>query len=300
MIAFLLYLLSLIPLRILYIFSDLCAYLLYTLFKYRRKVVTMNIGNSLPGLSRVEIRKIEKKFYKKFCDNFFETIKLLSMSEKKLQSHITADYSELRKIMGKNQNCHIYLGHQFNWEWANSHIASAFKNENIVVAYKPLRNKMINNLMLRIRNRFGSKMVSSKNMRRDLKAFSDKRYVLILVADQSPQIPEKSYWTSFLSQRTAFLSGTELNTAHHKTTSFFAKIISPQRGHYKFVLEPLFDFDKPYSKGIITKIFAEKLENAIVSNPENYLWSHKRWKHIYKNEYKKRWLDKFVQAQVNI
>ncbi|MCI9843535.1 lysophospholipid acyltransferase family protein [Flavobacterium pectinovorum] len=300
MIALLLYPISLIPLRILYIFSDLCAYLLYTLFKYRRKVVAENIANSFPILSTFEKKDIEKKFYKNFCDNFIETIKLLSMSPKKLQSHITADYSELKKVLEKNQNCHIYLGHQFNWEWANAHIASAFKNENIVVAYKPLKNAMANDLMLTIRNRFGSKMVSSKNMRRDLKAFSDKRHVLILVADQSPKIPEKSYWTSFLSQRTAFLSGTELNTAHDRTTSLFAKIVSTQRGHYKFVLEPLFDFSKTYDTGIITKVFAEKLENAIVLNPENYLWSHKRWKHIYKNEYKKRWLNKSVKAQINI
>ena len=53
------------------------------------------------------------------------------MYEKQFQSHITADYSELEKILDENQNCHIYLGHQFNWEWANAHVASAFKNKNI-------------------------------------------------------------------------------------------------------------------------------------------------------------------------
>ncbi|PJJ09790.1 KDO2-lipid IV(A) lauroyltransferase [Flavobacterium sp. 1] len=291
MLAFLLYPISLIPLRILYLFSDLCAYLLYYVFKYRRKVVTENIHKSFPNLTDIERINIEKKFYNNFCDNFIETIKLLSISEKKLQSHITADYSELERILAQNQNCHIYLGHQFNWEWANAHIASVLKKTNVVVAYKPLRSRLANDLMLKIRSRFGSKMVASKNMKKEMLAFLDKQHILILVADQNPKVPQKSFWTSFLSQRTAFLSGTELNTAHYKTPSLFANIIREERGHYKFVLEPLFYFSEPYKTGIITSAFTKKLKNAIMTNPENYLWSHKRWKHTYKNEYKKRWID---------
>ena len=105
MITFILYLISLIPLRILYILSDICAFLLYYIFKYRRKVVSQNIAKSFNYLNDKEKVGIEKQFYKNFCDNFIETIKLLSMSEKELQSHITADYSELEKILVNNQNC---------------------------------------------------------------------------------------------------------------------------------------------------------------------------------------------------
>ncbi|QOG01196.1 lysophospholipid acyltransferase family protein [Flavobacterium sp. MDT1-60] len=296
MIDFLLYLISLIPLRILYFISDFFAFLLYYIFKYRRKVVAENIYQSFRTLSDIERIIIEKKFYRDFCDNFIETIKLLSISEKKLQSHITADYSQLEKILAENQNCHIYLGHQFNWEWANAHIASVLKKTDVVVVYKPLSSRPINDLMLRIRSRFGSKMVASKNMKKEMVQFSDKQHILVLVADQNPKIPQKSFWTPFLSQRTAFLSGTELNTAHHKTPSLFANIIREKRGHYKFVLEPIFDFSEPYKTGIITNIFTEKLENAILSNPENYLWSHKRWKHQYKNEYRKRWINKTIKV----
>jgi KDO2-lipid IV(A) lauroyltransferase len=292
MIDFLLYLISLIPLRILYFISDFFAFLLYYIFKYRRRVVAENIFQSFRTLSDIERIIIEKKFYRDFCDNLIETIKLLSISEKKLQSHITADYSQLEKILAENQNCHIYLGHQFNWEWANAHIASVLKKTDVVVVYKPLRSQSANDLMLRIRSRFGSKMVASKNMKKEMVQFLDKQHILVLVADQNPKIPQKSFWTPFLSQRTAFLSGTELNTAHHKTPSLFANIIREKRGHYKFILEPIFDFSQPYKIGTITNIFTEKLENAIISNPENYLWSHKRWKHTYKNEYRKRWINK--------
>lgn len=290
MIFALLYPFSLIPLRVLYLISDFFYYLLYYIIRYRRKVVSENIKKVFSTLSKKEQVNIEKQFYKNFCDNFIETIKLLSISEKELQTHITTDYSELKKIISEKRNCHIYLGHQFNWEWANAHIASSFKNNNIVVAYKPLRNQSFNNLMLKLRSRFGSKMVSSKNVKKEMEVFKDKQHVLILVSDQNPNIPERSFWTSFLSQKTAFLSGTELYTTSNTTTTFFANIIKVKRGHYKFVITPLFDFSKPYQLGIITHLYTEKLENAILANPENYLWSHKRWKHLYKNEYKKRWI----------
>lgn len=297
MIALLLYPVSLLPLRILYIISDGCAYLLYHVFKYRRKVVKENIDRSFHYLDEKERLAIERRFYNNFCDHFIETLKLYSMTEKELQGHITADYSELEKILADNQNCHIYLGHQFNWEWANAHIASAFKNSNIVVAYKPISSKSFNNLMLKIRSRFGSKMVSSSNMKKEMDAFADKQHVLVLVADQNPNRPMKSFWTSFLSQRTAFISGTELYTASHKTPLLFAEIIREERGHYRFALSLVFDFSKQYKTGIITAIFTEKLENTIKSYPENYLWSHKRWKHIYKNEYSKRFFDKSMLLQ---
>jgi Kdo2-lipid IVA lauroyltransferase/acyltransferase len=297
MIAFTLYLISLIPLRILYLLSDIFSYLLYNLFKYRRKVVSENISKSLRDLNYNERTSLEKQFYKNFCDNFFETLKLLSMSEKNLQTHITADYSELENILALNQNCHIYLGHQFNWEWANAHIGSTFKKTNIVVAYKPLSNKSINNVMFKIRSRFGSKMVPSQNMKKEMKAFIGKQHVLILVADQNPNVPNRSFWTSFLSQPTAFISGTELYSASKKNPILFAKIIREKRGHYKFVLTPIFNFSQLYNVGLITKIFTQNLESAIVENPENYLWSHKRWKHIYKKEYHNRWLNKSIEIK---
>lgn len=298
MITFLLYPISLIPLRILYLFSDFCAYLLYHVFKYRRKVVSENIAKSFPDLDNEERFIIEKQFYKNFCDNFIETLKLVSISEKELQSHITADYSELEKILAENQNCHIYLGHQFNWEWANAHIGSTFKNTNIAVAYKPLSNKSFNNFMLKIRSRFGSKMVSSKNMKHEMEPFAKQQHVLILVADQNPRVPKRSFWTSFLSQQTAFISGSELYTASNKTPTLFAKIIREKRGHYRFVLTPIFDFSEEYSIGRVTSIFTKKLENAIKANPENYLWSHKRWKHKYKNEYDRRWIDTSMELHM--
>lgn len=287
-----LYLLSLLPSRILYLISDFFAFTLYHIFKYRREVVKKNILMSFQNLSESDRKKIEKEFYKNFCDNFIETLKLMSMSQAELNSHVTADYSELKKILDSNQNCHIYLGHQFNWELANAHIASNLKNDNVLVVYKPLKSRSFNNLMYKIRSRFGSKMIASKNMKKEMTAYKNKNHVLIFVADQNPNVPSRSFWTTFLKQQTPFINGTELYSASQKTPILFANIIRIKRGQYKFVLTPLHDFKVNLKLGQITSIFSEYLESAITKNPENYLWSHRRWKHKFQNEFQKRWIER--------
>lgn len=287
---YLLYPISLLPLRVLYAVSDLFSFILYTIFKYRRWVVNENLHNSFQNLSEAEIHRIEKEFYKNLCDTFFETIKLISMSEKKLLAHIQMDQEQLQLLQNNDQSFHIYLGHQFNWEWANAFIAAKLKKANVVVAYKPIKSKGFNDFMLKIRSRFGSKMVSSKNLKKEMKSYEDKNHILILVADQNPNIPEKSYWTNFMSQRTAFISGSELYSASLKKTILFANLIKTGRGTYTFEIKPMFQFSNNYSVGQVTARFAKNLETAISSHPENYLWSHKRWKHKYKTAYEKRFL----------
>ena len=98
------YAFSLLPLRLLYLISDVCYYLLYYVVKYRRKTVSENIKNSFTSLNKKERLIIEKKFYRNFCDNFIETLKLLSISKEELHSRISVDYSELINIKSQNKN----------------------------------------------------------------------------------------------------------------------------------------------------------------------------------------------------
>src|SRR5882757_11573962 len=74
----LLYLVSLLPMRILYLLSDGIYGLLYYAFKYRRDVVMGNLLIAFPALTEEERVRIAKKFYHNFIDSFIEVIKLLS------------------------------------------------------------------------------------------------------------------------------------------------------------------------------------------------------------------------------
>lgn len=75
------YMLSLLPLRLLYVFSDILYYPLYYCIRYRRKVVRQNLTGSFPDKDEKELIHIEKQYYHFFCDYMIETIKLFSISK---------------------------------------------------------------------------------------------------------------------------------------------------------------------------------------------------------------------------
>ena len=80
------YLVSKLPIKVLYVFSDFF-YVFISRF-YRKKVVETNIKNSFPDLSGEQYKKIKKRFYKNFCDIFFETIKSYSIKKWKYSKDI--------------------------------------------------------------------------------------------------------------------------------------------------------------------------------------------------------------------
>ena len=75
------YLISLIPWPIVFILSDGVAFFLRKVLKYRLDVVHHNLAIAFPNKSIQERNQIAKEFYQKFADSFFETIKLISMSD---------------------------------------------------------------------------------------------------------------------------------------------------------------------------------------------------------------------------
>ena len=79
------YLLSLLPLRVHYFFSDVMYYLLYHLVRYRVRVVRQNLATSFPEKTETERRTIERNFYSFFCDYLVESIKLLSISKENIR-----------------------------------------------------------------------------------------------------------------------------------------------------------------------------------------------------------------------
>ena len=152
------YLLSLIPLRLLYVVSDVLYVPLYYLVRYRRKVVRKNLTASFPEKSIGEIVRIEKKFYRFFCDCAMENIKLFSMSKEQIMKRMTfsgadAMASDLEQT-GKNFGF-IYLGHYCNWEWIAS-LAYWYPSQiHSSQIYHPLYNKTFDRLFLYMRSRFG-------------------------------------------------------------------------------------------------------------------------------------------------
>ena len=106
------YLMSLLPLRALYVLSDGLFYLIYYIVKYRRPLVRKHLADCFPEKSEAERIQIEKDYYSWFCDYIVETIKLFSMSKKQIKKRMRfVGVERVKASCQKGQSCAVYLGH---------------------------------------------------------------------------------------------------------------------------------------------------------------------------------------------
>ncbi|RFM29864.1 lysophospholipid acyltransferase family protein [Deminuibacter soli] len=277
----LLYLVSLLPFRVLHIISDGIYLLLYHGFKYRRDVVLGNLQIAFPEKTEAERIKIAKEFYSSFIDNFIETVKLLSMSERTLNKHFKCENKQLLdELYLTGQSVQVHLGHFFNWEMANA-AHSVNTIYPFLVVYMPIKNKVFERLFVHLRKRFGTKLISANSFRRDFLTYSKEEYCLVLVGDQNAGSATNAYWLPFFGKMAPFVRGPERGAHLNNTAVVMGNISKVKRGYYKSELVLLTTDPRSLPEGEITRQMIRFIEDSIRKQPSNYLWSHRRWKVAY-------------------
>jgi KDO2-lipid IV(A) lauroyltransferase len=273
----LVFILSYLPLSVLYILSDLFYLLLISFFPYRKKVIERNLKSSFPKLTNQELKRLRNQFYRHFSDLIVEGIKNLSISKKELQRRLIVENPEFLDIL-KNENKSVLLisGHYGNWEWMITSLAflSPFKTIGIGM---PLTNSFWNKSVNKRRSRFGLQVVHSKNYKEALNDGETPKAILTL-SDQSPGSSENAYWTTFLNQPTAVLFGSEFMAHEYQFTPVFFSIRKVKRGYYSLKFIPFEKSLDQLNYGELTDWHTHLLEREIKQNPSYWLWSHKRWK----------------------
>lgn len=279
------YILSLLPFWFIYRVSDVVGFLLGNVFSYRRKIVESNISTAFPEMTEKEVKKIAAQFYYRFCDNFLETLKLLSISQKELNKRFVTDTKLLHSLYEKsNKDVSIILGHIFNWEMANPAIALHNPYKQLII-YKKVGNQFFEWIMMKIRERFNAKMISAQAFSNTFKNYKDQKYSLVLVADQNPHKNiHTAYWTKFFGKVVPFVKGPEKGAVLNDNIVVFGKIYRKKRGYYYNTLTLVTKDARNTEKGEITKKIISLTEENIREDPANYLWSHRRFKH--ENKYK--------------
>lgn len=266
------------PLSVHYLFADFLFFLAYYVVKYRRDIVWKNLLNSFPDKSEVELRQIERKFYKNLADTSVETLKLLTISEKGLLKRVKFDSSLTMKYHKLGYPVFGMTSHFCNWEW----LLVAGSNQvglKLHAAYQRLRNPFFNNLMIKIRSRFGVVLHEKNDVVKDVFKMKDESFLMSMVADQRPYSGEKKYWSIFLNQDAAFFSGSELLARRMDIKVIYASMKKVKRGHYEVCFLDIESSPKTSAPNDITEKFIQLAEKDIFNDPSSYLWSHDRWKH---------------------
>ncbi|MFZ1786179.1 MAG: lysophospholipid acyltransferase family protein [Ferruginibacter sp.] len=286
-----LYLLSLLPLRILYFFSDAIYFFLYHVFGYRKSTVMANLKIAFPDKTEKEISGIAKQFYSNLTDTFIEIIKLISMSDRIFEKRCQGDFSLIEDLIKKGKNVQLHAGHQFNWEFGSLYMSKVIKLIPTYAIYMPINNSAMERMFLKIREKYGTIFIKATEFRKRRDEIFKKRFVFFLAADQNPGNPAAAYWQNYFSKAAPFITGPEQGGIKNDTAIVFVRSRIPKRGHYVLECELCTENAASTSTGEITRSFRDFLEKIIREEPANYLWSHKRWKWDYQEAYKENWID---------
>jgi KDO2-lipid IV(A) lauroyltransferase len=286
-----LYLVSLLPFFILYRISDLAFFILYYLVGYRKKVVMDNLEIAFPEKTMEEKIRIAKDFYLNLTDSFIETIKLLSISEKAFSRRATIDLGACNQLAATGKNIQFHCGHQFSWEYTNWVISNNIHIPFIVV-YMKINNKAINRIYYQLRSKKGAIFISAQEFPKRMHTLYKNQYSIALAADQNPGMLNTAYWLHFFNKPTPFVIGPDKGAISNNTAVVFLEFVKIKRGVYKVVPKIVTENAATFKKGELTVLYRDFLEAAIREHPDNYLWSHRRWKWEYQAAYEARWIDK--------
>lgn len=275
-----LFLISILPFRLLYFFSDFVYFLIYYIIGYRKKVVRANIALALPHLSEKERLIIEKKSYQHLCDMFLEMIKTMSISGKEIEERFVFSNLEIiKELEKKDKSIAIMCAHYASYEWVIS------MNERVsyqgFAIYKKVNNPYFDKLVKKIRSRFKAYLITTKETRSVIEQNESKGNHAIygFASDQSPQVKPQTYWSKFMGIEVPVYIGAEVLSKKYDMNVVFLKVKKVKRGFYQADIELISDNVNSIPDYQITETFLRKVEKQIHEAPEFYLWTHKRWKH---------------------
>ena len=280
---FLIRIFSLLPLSVLYMISDVMLYpIVYYVARYRLKVVRKNLRNSFPVKSHDELKNIEKKFYHHFADLIVEVVYGYRVGDEEMRERVVFENVDLvEDLASKTHGVIAYLGHMGNWEWLVD-LNKRFVNPAMVEynVYRQLKNPASDKMMLELRSKRGGECIEKNQLLRKLVLLrrADHPFVIGMLSDQKPSKRSSYVWTQFLNQETAFLDGSEVLAHKFGFSAVYAHIRSTKRGYYRIRFEQITDDPSKMQPKEMTKRYAELLEQNICAHPEQWLWTHNRWK----------------------
>jgi len=242
----------------------------------------MNLKNAFPAKTEKEIKAISKQFFKDLADLAVETIKVLKITPEELQKRIYfADSETLRKYFAQTESTVMLTAHFGNWEWAGQLFGLQTKNRPVQVVYLAIKSNYFNNIMKKIRTRFGNSVVKMEYSFKQVLLREKEGIVTCFLADQTPQRHQAGLWTMFMNQMTPFFTGPEKIATRLNLNVYYASICKEKRGYYRIDFTLITDKPTEEPENYIMEQYARLLEKSIIAQPSTWLWSHRRWKHAF-------------------
>lgn len=286
-----LWVVSLLPMRVLYFISDVVLYVfVYYVLRYRRKVVRQNLVSAFPEKSTKEIRQIEHDFFHWFCDYIVETFKLMTIDKEEMSRRMVFKGTDvIDQLVAEGVSCGVMLGHYCNWEWVSTLPLAVTSNAVCAELYHPIENPDVNRIFLWLRQRFGSVCIPMEKALREIVRYKQEGRPLVIgyIADQKPLWRNIHLWIDFLNHNTPVFTGSERIIKHTKQAFFYGDVHRVKRGYYECEFKLIERHSETIPDFKLTERYMQELETTIRRAPAFWLWSHHRWSRT-KEEFDRR------------
>lgn len=275
-----LWIISILPFRLFYWFSDFVYLILYYIIGYRKKTVRENLALAFPNLSAKKRLVIEKKSYHHLCDMFLEMIKTMTISPEEMNKRfIITNLEVVKEYEKKGKSTILLASHYASWEWLLSlNEKTLFRGIGV---YKKIANKYFDKLIRDIRSKYKAELVETKRAIPLIAENQEKGILSMygLASDQSPKLNRAFHWDKFMGVEVPVHTGAEMLAKRYDLNVLFVKVKKVKRGFYEATFVPITDNPKSIPDFEITNVFLREVEKQILEAPEYYFWTHKRWKH---------------------
>ena len=241
-----------------------------------KKVIYNNIKRALPEIDENNLKNIENSMWNNYGRIFAEYIFLKDFRYGKLASNVQIEGQEILNDIKENNKQVIFIsGHLSNFELMAMFIEKS--GINLSAIYRPLNNIFLNGIMENIRKRYICKNQIKKGLAglKKLIKLKKKNYSTALMIDQrvsegilSPLFNEKALTTTIPAQL--------VKKFNIPIVPVYIERIDGLK--FKITINQPLSFPQDTSQQEITDNLNQILEKFIINKPEDWIWSHNRWK----------------------
>ncbi len=258
----------------------------YTLLKKRRKICCINLELVFPHLTLNERKALNQQHFISLAQGFLEASLSWWGSDQTLKPLLHTEGEEhLTEALKKGENILLLSAHFTSLELGGRLLTLLYPELQLHVVYRPHQNKLIEHQIAKVRTKRYGKAITNAQIREMLKSLKSG-FPLWYAQDQSYRgknsvvvpffgIPTS---TNSATSRFAKLSGATV------IPFFTVRLGDKNDGYLLRFLPPINDFPGKNAEQDTTRI-NQLIESQVKEFPEQYLWTHKRFKSKDKDFY---------------
>ena len=241
-----------------------------------KSLIRSNILKALPDFKLNQIEKISKKMWNNYGRILAEYVFIKDFRSTKFQNNIEIKGQKILDNLKNNKEPVIFVsGHFNNFELMAMQIEKS--GINLAVVYRPLNNKFLNFIMERIRKKYICKNQIKKGISgtKQLLSFFKKKTSIALMIDQRVSQGIKSNF--FKNEAlTTTIPAQFVKKFKCKIVPIYIERVKDI--NFKLTIHDPLVYSNDESIESITLDLNHLLEKLILKNPDQWIWSHNRWK----------------------